>query len=498
MPKGIRVTNLLIFVWLASALPALAGSAVVMLYQKKGAAAGDQFGYSIASGDVNGDGKTDLIVGAPLASPGGVTNSGTVYVYSGADGSLLYQKNGAAAQDQFGFAVASVGDANGDGKADFAVGAPFATPAKVYVYSGADGALLYRIDGSPGGDLLGYSLAPAGDLNGDGKSDFIVSAPFASPDTSNPFSGAVYVYSGADTTLIYKKVGAGNFFGFSVASAGDVDGDGKPDFIVGAPFADSIGGSAGGSIYLYSGAGGALLYQKAGAASGDNFGSSVASAGDANGDGKSDFIVGASLAAPGGLLDAGSAYLYSGATGTLLFEKDGAASGDNFGAAVTSAGDMNGDGKADFLVGASSADPGGRVDAGSAYLYSGGDGSFLFQKDGVAAGDALGSCLSWAGGISGLGQGGFAIGASLANPGGLADAGSVFLYGSCGSAKGDLTADGKVTPADATAELYAVFLGSTGYQPCAADVNCDGILTPADAVIELNAVFLAGSFSSCQ
>ena len=108
------------------------------------------------------------------------------------------------------------------------------------------------------------------------------------------------------------------------------------------------------------------------------------------GDGKADFIVGAPYADPGGRADAGSAYVFSGADGSLLYQKDGGAAGDNFGLSVSAAGDGNGDGKADFIVGANGADPGGRADAGSAYVYSGADGSLLYQKDGVATEDRFG------------------------------------------------------------------------------------------------------------
>ena len=114
-----------------------------------------------------------------------------------------------------------------------------------------------------------------------------------------------------------------------------------------------------------------LLYQKDGAAAGDNLGyrSSVASAVDVNGDGKADFIIGAPSADPSGNSNAGSAYVYSGADGTLLYQKDGAAASDLFGTSVASAGDVNGDGKADFIIGAPSADPSGMSGAGSAYVY---------------------------------------------------------------------------------------------------------------------------------
>ncbi|MCI0405906.1 MAG: T9SS type A sorting domain-containing protein, partial [candidate division Zixibacteria bacterium] len=111
-------------------------------------------------------------------------------------------------------------------------------------------------------------------------------------------------------------------------------------------------------------------YQKDGAAANDNLGWSVAGAGDVNGDAKADFIIGAYFASPGGLGNAGSAYLYSGVDGALLYQKDGAAASDFLGRSVAGAGDVNGDAKADFIIGAYGADPGGLGGAGSAYVYS--------------------------------------------------------------------------------------------------------------------------------
>ena len=159
---------------------------------------------------------------------------------------------------------------------------------------------------------------------------------------------------------------------------------------MGERLADPGGRLGAGSAYVYSGADGALLYQRDGGAVDDNFGTSVSTAGDVNGDGKADFIVGAYHADPGGTNLAGSAYIYSGADGSILYQKDGGLPGVIFGYSVATAGDVNGDGKADFIVGAFWANPGGRADAGSAYVYSGADGSILYQKDGEAVGDQFG------------------------------------------------------------------------------------------------------------
>lgn len=403
---------------------------VTQLYQINGAA-GDSLGYSVAGvGDVNGDGKADFIVGAPAA--GGV---GSAYIYSGVTGVLLFQKNGAAADDNFGNSVAGTGDVNGDGKDDFIIGAPFADPGgltnagSTFVYSGATGLLLFQKDGAAADDRLSWSVAGAGDVNGDGKADFIIGAWAADPG-GLPYAGSAFVYSGADGSLLFQKngVAAGDLLGASVARAGDVNGDGKADFIVGAPFADPGGLSMAGSAFIYSGTDGSLLFQKDGSATGDAFGISTAGAGDINGDGKSDFIVGANFADPGGVGYAGSVFVYSGADGSLLFQKNGTAFFDNLGNSVAGAGDVNGDGKADFIVGAYRADGGGLVDAGSAFVYSGADGSLLFQINGVTANDNLGFSVAGVGDMNGNGRADVIVGARLADPGGLTDAGSAYVY----------------------------------------------------------------------
>ena len=236
-------------------------------------------------------------------------------------------------------------------------------------------------------------------MNGDGKADFIAGAHAASTSGKDSV-GSAFVYSGANVSLLYRKDGAatGDEFGISVSGAGDVNGDGKAHFIGGAWAASPGGKNAAGSAYVYSGADGSLLYQKDGAATGDILGISVSGAGDVNRDGKSDFMVGAPGADPGGRAGAGSVYVYSGADGSLLYQKDGAVAGDQLGSSVSTAGDVNGDGKTDFIVGAPNADPGGKADAGSVYVYSGADGSLIHQEDGAAAGDQFGGAVASAGG----------------------------------------------------------------------------------------------------
>lgn len=381
---------------------------LILHCQKNGLVDGDHFGWPLSSiGDVNGDGKADFIVGAPDAQPSlGFIFAGSAYIYSGADCSLLYQKNGDSSYDSFGSSVAGAGDVNGDGTPDFII----AGGGSAYVYSGTTGNLIYQKD-STGGPVAGI-----GDLNGDNHSDFIVGG-----------FNSVFVYSGATGALLYQKDADSTDFnyGFSVAGAGDVNGDSIPDFIVGSigGLPDSLGFLSGGVVYVYSGASGAVLHKMTHYY---GFGFSVSSIGDINLDGKDDFIVGN----PWGPLSppvTGSVFVFSGATGSLLCQKDGAFGDDWFGASVSSAGDVNGDGIPDFIVGAPFVDSGGLSDVGEVYIYSGTNCGLLWKRKGSDSLDNLGS-VSYAGDLNGDGKTGIIIGAPGADPSGLTDAGSVYVY----------------------------------------------------------------------
>lgn len=474
--------------------------------QKNGSGPGDQFGSSVAGGgdakalggDVNADGVADYIIGAPGTDPSGVFDAGSAFIYSGRNDSLLYRINGPISGDRVGGSVGLLGDVNGDGSADFIIGAPEADAGagledagSVFVYSGATGTLLYRKDGAGQVDHFGSAVAVTGnlkDVNGDGRADFIVGAPDA-----NGSRGQVYVYSGATGALLYQKTGGaiGDRVGGSVGISGDVNGDNRADFIVGAADANAFAGQ----VFVYSGADGSLLYQKDGAAAGDRVGGSVGLTfvQDIDGDGKADFAAGATRADPGGLTDAGSVYVYSGATGTLLFQKNGTAAGERVGGSVGLTGDVNQDGRADLVVGAPDADPGGLTDAGETFLYSGRDGSLLLRRNGTAAGDRVGGSVGIFNDASG--QARYVVGAPGASPGGIFSAGSAYIF--LVVSKGDMNGDGILTAADVVMMLNCVFLGIGNCGLSYSDITCDGILTASDVVKELNGVFL-GSPLNCS
>lgn len=402
------------------------GTSIQTLLAPTGEQPGDYFGQSVSSaGDVNGDGYGDVMVGAHFNDVGGM-DAGRAYVYyggPGADAVADLTLTGSAASDYFGQSVSTAEDVNGDGYGDLIIGAwgsdvGGTDAGGAYVFYGGPGADAVAdlvLTGTAAGDRFGISVSAAGDMNGDGFGDVIVGA-------NGNGAGQAYVYYGGpgadavpDLTLLGAAVG--DVFGTSVASAGDVDGDGFGDVIIGA-LRNSSGGVNAGQAYVYYGgpvADAVADLVLTGAAVGDYFGTSVSSAGDSNGDGYGDVIVGAHLNDVGGT-DAGRAYVYYGGAGADAVADltlTGDAAGDFLGAAVSSAGDVNRDGYSDVVVGAHRNGVGG-VDAGRAYVYYGGPGADTVPDltlTGAATNDDLGVSVASAGDLNGDGFGDVIVGA---------------------------------------------------------------------------------------
>ena len=404
-----------------------------------GEVAGDYSGFSVASaGDINGDGLDDLIIGARLADPNGISSGRSYVVFgrssgftsplqlSALNGTNGFKLDGDAAGDRSGYSVAAAGDVNNDGLSDLIVGAPYADPngnysGRSYVVFGRssgfpvtldladlDGTNGFKLDGEVVGDYSGRSVAFAGDVNDDGFNDLIVGAYGADPNGSK--SGRSYVVFGRssgfpatlqlaalDGTNGFKLDGevAGDQSGRSVAAAGDISGDGIDDLIVGANRADPNGSDSGRSYVVFgrssgftsplqlSALDGTNGFKLDGETASDYSGSSVATAGDVNNDGLDDLIVGAWLADPNGSYS-GRSYVVFGKTGgfasplplssldgTNGFKLDGEVAGDLSGISVATAGDVNGDGSGDLIVGAYGADPNGKSDSGRSYVVFG-------------------------------------------------------------------------------------------------------------------------------
>ena len=418
-------------------------------------------GWSVSdAGDVNGDGFGDLIIGAPRTDPGGDTDAGESYIVFGGqsfgasfdltslDGSNGFRIDGIDAGDQSARSVSGAGDINGDGFDDLLIGSPYANgnAGETYVVFGGpanlqdldgngdgvidladlDGSNGFRLDGAAS-DTSAYSVSGAGDVNGDGIADLIIGARRADPDGVSD-AGASYVVFGGqsfgasldlaslDGTNGFRLDGvdAGDWSGYSVSDAGDVNGDGFDDLIIGTLSGDN--NSAGESYVVFGGQSfGASLdlasldgtngFRLDGIDPFDGAGRSVSGAGDLNGDGFEDLIVGAATA--DGF--AGESYVVLGGpsfgasldltslNGTNGFRLEGIDAGDPFGPnagdwsglSISGAGDLNGDGFDDLIIGAPYADPGGDLSAGESYVVYGGDFTGAVTQLGTTGNDTL-------------------------------------------------------------------------------------------------------------
>jgi hypothetical protein len=356
---------------------------------------GTHFGWSVATaGDVNGDGYADVIVGAAF-----YVGDGRAYVYHGSPGGLSTTADWITeidqAQDGFGGSVSTAGDVNGDGYSDVIVGAVLydngeTDEGRAYVYHGSAAGLSLMADWTAESNQtdarFGIAVATAGDVNRDGYDDVIVGAYWYDNGETN--EGRAYVYHGsavglspaaAWTTECNQSLA---LCGFSVATAGDVNGDGYADAMVGAYY--YVNPDTGeGRVFVYHGSSAGLSTAPDWTAQGDQptarFGYSVSTAGDVNGDGHADVIIGAKTYENPDVGE-GRAYLYHGSAAGLSTATDWTAEGDqggaSFGYSVSTAGDVNGDGYADVIVGAPYYDN-GDSDEGQAFLYYGNDGPGL-------------------------------------------------------------------------------------------------------------------------
>jgi hypothetical protein len=418
--------------------------------------------------------------------------------------------DGHAVGDASGARVANAGDVNGDGKPDLIVSAASAAPSArsragsaYVVYGGQNMARVdlgdlgpagFRIDGAAAGDVAGSGVAGAGDLNGDGIADVIVGAPGAS-DNGRQHSGSAYVIYGqrlpdladvdlatittADASRGMRIDGAApaEAAGSSVAFA-DLNGDGLSDAVVGADAASNNGREESGSVYVVYGqrtadptdldlsqltrTDAARGFRIDGAVKLDEIGQPVAAAGDVNHDGVADLLIGVASAGNGMRTGSGSAYVVYGRRtadpadldlGNLTtmqaerwFRVDGASANDHLGYALAGAGDLNGDGIDDVILGAVGASDNGRPSSGAAYIIYGQatpvpatldlgnldttQATRGFRIDGAKAGDIAGAAVAGGGDVNGDGLPDVIVGAPAAANNNRPRSGSAYVvYG---------------------------------------------------------------------
>ncbi len=363
-----------------------------IIHEWRGEAGGDEFGWIARGlGDVDGDHVTDVVISATQNPPLGSAN-GRLYVYSGKTGQLIWKQSGEPGA-LLGLGLESAGDINGDGVQDVAAGAPGMNA--VLVFSGRDGRRLLILPGDSTDGDLGMTAAGVGDVNGDGVPDIAGGSPrshasvgrvylfsgrdgarLATLDGEHPGDGfgstvggangrvivgaqgggekrlgRVYLYDRLSATPAFIKdadetgIALGNMF---VSVVGDVNGDGVPD-IYASDFANTAKGQATGRVYIYSGKTGETLRTLTGESAGAGFGIGAARAGDVDGDGAADLVVG-SWQYGAAAWSGGRVQVFSGKDGRTLQTITGRVPGETLGFDAVGVGDVNGDGRTDYLV----------------------------------------------------------------------------------------------------------------------------------------------------
>lgn len=412
--------------------------------------ADSRFGHVVSTaGDVNGDGYADIAIGA-YNFDGGLSDEGAVYIHHGGAAGINTVANkmieGNQQNAQFGWAVASGGDVNGDGYGDLVVGARYFDNGQVnegsaFVYHGSSVGLnttaASTIESNQGDAWLGSAVSSAGDVNGDGYSDILVGG--YAYDAGNTDEGVVFVYHGSGGTIgaqprgVSSSIKSGALAGSSVSSAGDLNGDGLDDVIVGVPNYDDGSVGEGATFFSYGNSVDGVINQIVFQTDEINahVGCSVSGAGDVNGDGYDDVIIGAS-GAQNGAGGKGAAYIFHGGSQGLqsAVAKTLFSGNQGFGVSVSDAGDINRDGYDDVVVGAPNYSSVGASQAGAVFIYLGSgngiSGAFTYVTSGQA--DAhMGNSLDNAGDVNGDGFTDIVVGASLAGFGQNGE-GAVFIW----------------------------------------------------------------------
>lgn len=380
------------------------GSDGAMLYVLSGATLGDEFGFALgADSDFDRDGLDELLVGAPR----GGASIGYAVAFRGGSASELLRVDGRVAAERFGVSLAGVGDFDGDGHGDWIVGAPGDDPAFAFpsgqggatVFSGRDASVLAKVGGADFGAMTGISVAGRGDVDRNGVSEAVIGGLLNGDGYGS--TSTVYTLGRIDDQRVDVGAADRTLYGQALAGVGDTDGDGQPEVLIGAPRALNGAGDSTGMAQLKR-ADGSTRFVWFGQFNGDRLGRAVANAGDVNGDGVDDALIGS----------VGYARVYSGADGSLIHHLQGPGP-ISFGAALAGGADVDGDGRSDFIVGGSNVQlsSGTFSSDGAAHVYSGATGQILYAYSGAAQQqDALGASVALLGDLDGDGRSEFAIG----------------------------------------------------------------------------------------
>ncbi|MBK7876738.1 MAG: VCBS repeat-containing protein [Planctomycetes bacterium] len=460
-----------------------------------GAQLGEQFGFGAGTaGDVNGDGLSDVLVVAQSASNPELSE-GRLMLYYGQPGVTALQAPLAGqtpslsgtSGSAFATALTTAGDVNGDGFSDLLVGAPgfqgtSANEGRVLLYksksdgTGLENQAIWTFSGGQVDARLGTSVAYAGDVNDDGYTDVLVGAPGFATSPAQFQEGKAFLFFGTASGVLastpaweFESNEINAKFGQSVAGAGDVNGDGYADVCVGAPGATVSGLQDSGRVYVFLGSATGLSLTAAAVIDnpvlGDaRFGASVANAGDLNRDGQTDLVVGAPDYSSG-QSEEGRIYVFLGSAAGIVptpaFTDESNSPGAHFGAAVSTAGDVDSDGFADLLIGAPDLPGGGR-----ASLYRGRSGVAPIvptpqHLPGLQGGARMGAAVCFAGDVNNDGFSDVAIGAPNHN----GNQGEVYVH--VGVSSGLAPSPAITFPGASGANLGA------GLGPCG-DIDGDG------------------------
>jgi hypothetical protein len=421
-------------------------------------------------GDVNADSIGDFLVAAPGFDGVSLLNNGAVRLISGADGSLIHQFEGVASFDRMGQSVCAIPDIDADLIPDFAISS-LAGEGEVTLWSGATQLLIDTIAAPVGAHDFGCDLALIDDLSSNGMAELLIGAE--NTEVLGVAVGAVYAYDLSTRTSVQIVTGLalGDSFGCAVAPIADCNADGLADYLVSSPGADPGGMNNAGSVFLISGADGSTILQVDGSRPGLFLGNSVLGLDDLDLDGTPDFAIGTIRDFPTGSggLYIGSVGVHSGADGSELRRHWGDDSYEHFGQSLAIAGDYEGDGKNEYLVGAPGSLYGGRV---YVYYSSLDSGMTILESDGPD--DEHGIAMAYLGDHDGDGSEGLLVCAPGAD-GGVVNGGVAYVreFTSCMTASAMVisnAAGGVVTydldfPEDFTNKLtqtYQVLLSGAG------------------------------------